>query len=183
MVDADTIVHPDCPNFFNMTGHKYCGVNNVGSVDWILRSIENYSHFFFKDINLPYWEYSSYPELNFNLLTQLNYFSAELDQYGNIVNDHNWNNLYLVPYAHERDVKVKLCATLFGQAPLTTLLSDSIYRQNAINNLVELVINKNADGVDIDFELLPSSQRENLVLFMEELSEIFHNQMEDPIMK
>ena len=83
---------------------------------------------------LPYWEYSSYPELNFNLLTQLNYFSAELDQYGNIVNDHNWNNLYLVPYAHERDVKVKLCATLFGQAPLTTLLSDSIYRQNAINN-------------------------------------------------
>ena len=57
MVDADTIVHPDCPNFFNITGHKYCGVNNVGSVDWVLRSIENYRHFFFKDVDLPYWEY------------------------------------------------------------------------------------------------------------------------------
>jgi len=57
MVDADTIVHPDCPNFFEMSEHKYCGVNAVGSMDWICRSIENYSHFFFKDVELPYWKY------------------------------------------------------------------------------------------------------------------------------
>ena len=57
MVDADTIVHPDCPNFFEMSEHKYCGVNAVGSMDWICRSIENYSHFFFPDIELPYWKY------------------------------------------------------------------------------------------------------------------------------
>ena len=41
-VDADTIVHPNCPNFFEMTDHKYCGVHDEGSYDWILRSIENY---------------------------------------------------------------------------------------------------------------------------------------------
>ena len=88
---------------------------------------------------LPYWEYDSYPSLDYGLLTQINFFSAELDPYGNIVNDHNWNNLYFITYAQERNVKVKLCATLFGQNELATLLSDSLNRQNAINNLLNLV--------------------------------------------
>ena len=130
---------------------------------------------------LPYWEYEEYPNLNYSLLTQLNFFSAELDPYGNIIDDHNWDNLYIVTYAHERDVKVKLCATLFGESELTTLLSSPTNRENTINNLLERVINKNADGIDIDFELLPLSQRDNLVLFMQELSIAFHEQMEDPI--
>ena len=130
---------------------------------------------------LPYWEYDHYPDLDYNLLTQLNFFSAELDAYGNVINDHNWDNLYIVEYAHERDVKVKLCATLFGQSELTTLLSNPNNRENAINNLLERVINQNADGIDIDFELLPYSQRDNLVLFMQELSIAFHEEMEDPI--
>ena len=34
---------------------------------------------------LPYWEYAHYPDLDYNLLTQLNFFSAELDPYGNII--------------------------------------------------------------------------------------------------
>ena len=47
MVDADTIVHPDCPNFFDMSDGKYVGVHNEGSYDWIFRSIENYSKYIF----------------------------------------------------------------------------------------------------------------------------------------
>jgi len=130
---------------------------------------------------LPYWEYEHYTDLNYDLLTQINYFSAELDPYGNIINSHNWNNLYLIEYAHARNVKVKLCATLFGQSDLSTLLSSPLNRSNAISNLLNLVSSRNADGIDIDFELLPYSQRENLVLFMNELSTAFHNEMDDPI--
>ncbi|MAX09577.1 MAG: hypothetical protein CMG13_01780 [Candidatus Marinimicrobia bacterium] len=130
---------------------------------------------------LPYWEYDQYPNLNYDLLTQINFFSAELDQYGDIVNDHNWENLYLVEFAQARGVKVKLCATLFGQESLGILLNNYFYRQNAINNLLNLVMSVGADGVDIDFELLPTNQRDNLVLFMEELSFIFHLNMDDPI--
>ena len=40
---------------------------------------------------------------------------------------------------------------------------------------------RNADGIDIDFELIPSSQRDNLVLFMEQLSDVFHQFIDDPI--
>ena len=57
MVDADTLVHPNCPNFFEMTEHKYTGVHNYGSYDWIIRSIEIYQKYFFSDISLPFYEY------------------------------------------------------------------------------------------------------------------------------
>ena len=57
MVDADTIVHPDCPNFFEMTEHKYCGVHNIGSYYLVIRSIENYSHYMFNNKSFPYYEY------------------------------------------------------------------------------------------------------------------------------
>lgn len=42
MVDADTIVHPDCPNFFELTDFKFCAVHNDGDYDWLIRSLENY---------------------------------------------------------------------------------------------------------------------------------------------
>jgi len=57
MVDSDTIVHPDCPNFFDMTEYKYCGVHNEGSYDWVFRSIENYSKHIFNGRELRWWEY------------------------------------------------------------------------------------------------------------------------------
>jgi len=56
-VDADTIVHPDCPNFFNNTEHKYCAVHNEGCYDWVIRSIENYSKYLFDGLVFPFWEY------------------------------------------------------------------------------------------------------------------------------
>lgn len=57
MVDADTIVHPDCPNVFEMTDRKLVGVHNDGSYDWVLRSLENYSHYVFEGFQSKWWNY------------------------------------------------------------------------------------------------------------------------------
>ena len=56
-VDADTIVHPDCPNFFEMTDREMCGVHCEGSYDWIIRSIENYGKYFFNGHVMDFWKY------------------------------------------------------------------------------------------------------------------------------
>tara|TARA_R100000278_G_C5476168_1_gene166487 strand:+ start:3330 stop:4073 length:744 start_codon:yes stop_codon:yes gene_type:complete len=56
-VDADTIVHPNCPDFFKMSDHKFCGVFNDGSYDWLLRSIEVYKKYLFPNVDLPFWKY------------------------------------------------------------------------------------------------------------------------------
>ncbi|MFC1619488.1 glycosyl hydrolase family 18 protein [Candidatus Neomarinimicrobiota bacterium] len=125
---------------------------------------------------LPSWQYDSYLNLNYPLLTQINYFSAELDGNGNITNDHNWPHTELINFAHARQVKVKLCATLFdwsGTGIVSTFLSNSASRKRAIDNLLAAVQNAGADGVDIDIEPLPKSQRSNMVTFMQDLVAAF----------
>ena len=57
MVDADTIVHPDCPNFFEMSEGKLCGAQFDGSWDWVLRSLEAYSKFLFKNEMITWHKY------------------------------------------------------------------------------------------------------------------------------
>ena len=57
MVDADTIVHPDCPNLFELSDNKLVGVHNEGSYDWVLRSLENYSKFAFNGFQSKWWNY------------------------------------------------------------------------------------------------------------------------------
>lgn len=42
IVDADTIVHPKCPNFFNETSGKFSVVVNNGCYEWVTRSIKNW---------------------------------------------------------------------------------------------------------------------------------------------
>ena len=123
---------------------------------------------------LPYWQYDSYTNLDYNLLTQINYFSVELDGNGNITNDRGWPRTELVNFAHARGVKVKLCATLFGGTALTTLLGSAANRQRAIANLLAEVQAAGADGVDIDFELMPDDQKTNTVTFMRDLTDAFH---------
>ena len=65
-VDADTIPHPDCPNVFDMSENKFCFVHNEGSYDWILRSIENYSKYFFDGYMFPWHHYFDSGMLIFN---------------------------------------------------------------------------------------------------------------------
>ena len=42
IVDADTIVHPNCPNFFEETNHNYAAVINNGCYEWTTRSISDW---------------------------------------------------------------------------------------------------------------------------------------------
>lgn len=57
MVDADTIVHPDCPNVFELSDRKLVGVHNDGSYDWVIRSLENYSAYAFNGFQSKFWNY------------------------------------------------------------------------------------------------------------------------------
>ena len=57
MIDADTIVHPDCPNFFEETDGKYCGVAETGCYEWVSRSIKKYKEEFWPQTTINPWSY------------------------------------------------------------------------------------------------------------------------------
>jgi len=57
IVDADTIIHPDCPNFFN-EAKQFSTVLNNGCYEWTLRSIKGWGDELFPDQPyVPVWEY------------------------------------------------------------------------------------------------------------------------------
>lgn len=58
IVDADTIIHPNCPNFFNETDGKFGVVVNNGCYEWTTRSIKNWGDALFQDQpKVKPWEY------------------------------------------------------------------------------------------------------------------------------
>jgi hypothetical protein len=63
IVDADTIIHPEAPNVFELTGNKMSVVRNYGSMDWVCRSYENYKKHLF-----PETEYSPIDYFNSGMI-------------------------------------------------------------------------------------------------------------------
>ena len=57
IVDADTIVHSDCPDFFQLTEHKYAAVKVDGDYEHILRSILGFGDALFNGKRIPPWEF------------------------------------------------------------------------------------------------------------------------------
>lgn len=87
-VDADTIVHPDMPNIFEMhTTGDFCGVRNYGSMDWVIRSIENYGKFVFPDVYLSWTRYINTGMMLFDK-THRPFFNWLIE-----FNDKNWSKL------------------------------------------------------------------------------------------
>jgi hypothetical protein len=81
----------------------------------------------------------------------------------------------MVDLAHANGVRVVVTVVCFNSTNITSILSNPANRQNLIDNLLTQVTAGNADGVNIDFEGVPSSQRDNLVTFMGELTRAFHD--------
>ena len=58
LVDADTIIHPECPNFFKETNNKF-GVTIVnGCYEWVTRSIKQWGNTLFpNEQKIKTWNY------------------------------------------------------------------------------------------------------------------------------
>lgn len=127
----------------------------------------------------PYWMGDAYKDYRGDLLTHVAYFGVKLNADGTVSDKHDWPHTDLVSWAHERGVKVVLVARNFTTSEVTTLLASSANRERAANNLLAEVKAAGADGVNIDFEYVAGSQRNNFVTFIQNLSSVFHNNITD----
>jgi len=125
----------------------------------------------------PYWMGDIWQDYQFSLLTTIAYFGLDISSTGNITNTHGWPPATMINMAHSNGVRVVVTAILFNSTDISTLLSSAVNRQNLIDNLLATVQSAGADGVNIDFELVPGSQRSNFTTFMQDLAEIFHDEI------
>lgn len=119
----------------------------------------------------PYWMGSAYKSYNFSLLSAIAYFSYELNpSTGGYYSIHDWKTTDLVDSAHQHGTKVLLSVTNFGVKNNNTFLSNPAAQRNFIDILISLLKERNADGVNIDFESLSPSNRNELTNFIIDLS-------------
>jgi spore germination protein YaaH len=119
----------------------------------------------------PYWV-QDYASHQYHLLSHIAYFGVVIGPDGRVVNasGDGWPHHGLVSTAHQHGVKVIVVFRNFNKSELTTLLSNAENRNRAIETIISEVAAGNADGVNIDFENVDGSQRDNLALFMSQLS-------------
>ena len=124
----------------------------------------------------PYWMGTAYENYDYSLLSDVSYFSYEVNpNTGNYNTVHSWKTTNLVPMAKAAERRVNLCVTLFsGHA---TFFGNPDAQRRLIDSLIVLVKLRDADGVNIDFESVPGSQRDNMTAFMRQLSERFHSEI------
>ena len=122
----------------------------------------------------PYWAGSTYLNYQWNLLSHLCHFSYEVDYTDGTANStHSWASDPAVNVALANGVKVDLCVTLFSNH--ATFLGNAAAKQTLITNLINLIQSRGANGVNIDFEGLPSAQSSNFTNFMVDLCTQMHN--------
>ncbi|NPA67027.1 MAG: T9SS type A sorting domain-containing protein [Chlorobi bacterium] len=121
----------------------------------------------------PYWQNGSEQNYRWNLLSDLSYFSYEVDPLtGDAVTTHDWETAAVIDSAQANGTRVNLCVTLFEDHD--AFFASASSQQNLIDNLLTLVQNRNADGVNIDFELVPEDQADNFNNFLVNLADQFH---------
>ena len=115
----------------------------------------------------PYWA-GTYAHLNYdyNVLTHIAYFSYEVDTAsGSYSTLRGWDTTPLIDYAHQRGVKVMLTVTNFGSERNTKILTDTVKQWTLINTVIAQLKARNGDGVNFDFETVPSAMKANMVSF------------------
>ena len=117
---------------------------------------------------LPYWTTNT-ASLRWDLLSHVADFSLEMNASGTFTAVHGWPDSALVATAHQAGVKVEIVVTLFNSTALATFLSSPANRSAGIDTMIDQLEAGGADGISIDFEGVPGSQRANLVTFFSEL--------------
>lgn len=121
----------------------------------------------------PHYMGNAYESYNFNLLTTVAYFSYDVNpetggyRYDEPIED--WKTTALIDSAHAKDCKVLLTVTNHGGDNNREFLSNLLAQQNMIDTLIALLQYRQADGVNIDFENVPKSERNNLTNFIRTL--------------
>ncbi|HET6745719.1 MAG TPA: glycosyl hydrolase family 18 protein [Candidatus Limnocylindria bacterium] len=137
---------------------------------------------------LPYWLLTdtALAELNYHLLSTIAYFSVGTNKDGYLVKGTSTNPstgwagwtssrmTQVIDRAHSNGVKVVLTVTMMAwdsasASRQAALLGSGTARTRLVNQIVSAVRARGADGVNLDFEPLASSLRDEYVSFVRQL--------------
>ncbi|MDD5569634.1 MAG: glycosyl hydrolase family 18 protein [Bacteroidales bacterium] len=117
---------------------------------------------------------NEYLNYDYSLISDLCYFGYEVNpSTGYATTTYNWLTAPVVTDALNAGVNVSLCVILF--ASHATFLNSSTAKQNLISNVISLVQQRGANGVNIDFEGMDPSTSTSFANFMIDLCQQMHS--------
>jgi len=121
----------------------------------------------------PYWGGSNYLNYQWDLLSDFCHFSYEVDPgSGQPTTTHSWDTSDAIDSALANNVNVHLCVTLFSGH--STFFTNPTAQQTLIDNIITMVESRDAKGVNMDVEALPSAYGEEYTAFMISLCDQIH---------
>jgi spore germination protein YaaH len=136
---------------------------------------------------LPYWYLTdaNVGRINYGLMSTIAYFGVAARSNGTLARTSQgqptagwlgWNSSQMTEVtnrAHALGVKVVLTVTMMewdgDYAEMSTLLNSSTYRTALVNEIVGTLRARRADGVNLDFEPVPSSLRSQYTSFVRQV--------------
>ena len=129
----------------------------------------------------PYWGGTDYLNYQWDLLSDFCYFSYDVNPATGEPNSiYSWLTSPSIDSALANGVRVHLCVTLFTGH--STFFNNPSARQTLTDNLINLVSDRGAQGISLDFEAVPASQGPNMLSYIAELSAAFKASMPDGIL-
>lgn len=131
----------------------------------------------------PYWMGSQWNNYPLDLLSTISYFSYKVDpitglcQNPNQLND--WENSNFVKNAQESNTKVLLTVSCHGEKNITDFLENETIWDVLINDVTSKVIEKNGDGIDLNFENITLSNRNQFVKFVSNFYDFIYDEFID----
>lgn len=118
-----------------------------------------------------HWQQDFQTNYQFNLLTSLAYSAYELEpKTGNYKTIGDWETTSLIDTAKQYNVKTYLTVTNFGKENNSLFLDNYNAQNTSINILEELLNQRNAYGVIINFEHIPLKYSDAFSLYIKKLS-------------
>jgi hypothetical protein len=168
-------IHKEQLDYYKKTGQKtifeYDSINGFD----IIHKYKNPNLSLTKRVfgYFPYWAGSNYLNYQWNLLSDLCYFSYEVDPAsGNPITIYEWNTSPAIDSALANNVKVHLCVTLFSGHSI--FFNSMAAQQTLISNVITLIQDRGAHGVNMDVEALPSSLGNAFTDFIIDLTDQVH---------
>lgn len=121
----------------------------------------------------PYWMGSSHESYDYDLLTDIAYFSFELDpKTGLFETTNKWDENGILDSAQKYGCKMHITISNFTQSNNRKFLKNEKSRSDNIEEIIKAVTvpERGLDGVVIDFENVPSDVRDELTQYVKDLS-------------
>ena len=118
----------------------------------------------------PYWMGKSWEQYPFELLSTISYFSYNVNSKTGFSSNpeqiEDWKKTALIDSAKVKNTRVLLTVSLQGRSNNDYFLSNALLWNNLYGEVSKLLLERDADGIDINFEDIPFSKKNEFVDFV-----------------